>query len=463
MNEADRTGVNIRSAFLASGHRISPASASALNQEASAFTPEIQTEIATAPAPAVARGACVKRAIKQFLRPMIGAIYRAAKPVLRPVAFRLRAYLLTPLQLEAQRTVQLTQSIQATQQRYEHALTAEMRALHATLAQNIQLQRDELASTGLQLLQELQSARDSIARSISAARLEPERFGILEDRLERIEEYAFASARRMAVAGSPGEVLVRTSVGYVLCPASDYPLLATLVDVGELELGTRKLIQKLLRPGDTFVDVGANVGMHTLAAAIAMQAQGRIVAFEPHPTTHDLLRKSLLLNGFAGIAETHQAAVSNQVGQLPLFLGPTSGHHSLYSPEGSTGAMASTIDVPLVRLDDVLNANAPVDLIKIDVEGAELEVIEGAAATIRRNVEAALIVEFGSSHLRRTGRTTGDWLSAFEKFGLQFRAIEPATGALLDWTSAELEAVESVNLLFARPTSKAWVRAGVDA
>jgi FkbM family methyltransferase len=261
----------------------------------------------------------------------------------------------------------------------------------------------------------------------------------------------------MAVPGAPGEVLVRTSVGYVLCAASDYPLLSTLIDVGELETGTRLLIQRLLRPGDTFVDVGANVGMHTLGAARAMEGSGRIVAFEPHPITHALLGKSLLLNGFAGLAETYQAAVSNRTGRMPLHLGLSSGHHSLYPLEGESPT-AATVEVPLVRLDDVI-AGSSVDLIKIDVEGAELDVLEGASATLARNPEIALIVEYGGSHLRRTGNSSSNWFEAFEAQGFNFRAIEPATGVLLDWSLTQLESLESINLLFARPTSSAWARA----
>jgi FkbM family methyltransferase len=236
-------------------------------------------------------------------------------------------------------------------------------------------------------------------------------------------------------------------------------LLATLVDVGELEPGTRLLVQRLLRHGESFVDVGANVGMISLAAGSAVGKEGRIIAFEPHPITHDLLRKSLLLNGFAEMARTYQAAVSNRSGRQPLFLGVTSGHHSLYPLDTTPITGAGTVEVPLVRIDDVIGTEFPVDLMKIDVEGAELEVLEGAAATIANNSDIALLVEFGYSHLHRTGQTTTHWLDAFERLGMQYRAIDPASGALLDWSPRELEAAGSINLLFARPSSKAWERA----
>ncbi|MDR6857570.1 FkbM family methyltransferase [Variovorax guangxiensis] len=448
MNEAERKGPSVRVAVLAHARRMAAQEEAASVQDAApGFTAQVQPPAAHSATASPGFRASVKRR----LRPIAGAAYRALKPVLRPIAFRLRAYFSAPLQ------AQMQGADHAAHARHQHLLQ-ELQTLRNEVAQSVQRQRDEQALIGFEMLQELQLARDSLERTIISAQPEPTHLQASRDQLERIERYAFASARRVAVGGEPGEVLVRTSVGYLLCAASDYPLLATLIDVGELEAGTRQLIQRLVRPGETFVDIGANVGMHTLAAASAMQGRGRIVAFEPHPVTHGLLRKSLMLNGFTALAETHQAAVSNHTGRMPLHLGSTSGHHSLYPLEGEQPA-ASTVEVPLLRLDDTIAADLPVDLIKIDVEGAELDVLDGAAATIGRNHDIALIVEFGFSHLRRTGHSTQDWLLAFEKFGFAFQAIEPSTGTLLDWNAAQLESVDSINLLFARPASKAWERA----
>ena len=69
-----------------------------------------------------------------------------------------------------------------------------------------------------------------------------------------------------------------------------------------------------------FIDVGANIGLHTLAAARAMQGLGRIVAFEPCEPTKRLLEKTVGLNGFSGIVDIHQAAVSSRTGRQQLLL-----------------------------------------------------------------------------------------------------------------------------------------------
>ena len=333
------------------------------------------------------------------------------KPVVHPVLFRLRNYLNQPLMEQMSRL--------------------ETQLLH--LEQQVQLHNPGIAPANPVFTQ-----------------------------LDRIEQYAFASARRVAVNCGPGEILVRSEVGYILCSSSDHAVLACLLEAGELEKGTRLLIQRFLKPNDVFIDVGANLGMHTLAAAHAMQGRGRIIAFEPFETTQRLLEKSVWMNGFSELVEIHQAAVSNHDGHQPLYLGATSGHNSLYHlAPASTPSSRQSVEVPLVRLDSVVPESTPVALIKIDVEGAELDVLESARTIIAGNPSIALIVEFGFSHLARTGHTTKDWLAAFQDLGLEYRAIDAHTGQLEQWTDAQLEAVDSVNLFFARPQSAAWSRAGV--
>lgn len=288
-----------------------------------------------------------------------------------------------------------------------------------------------------------QLARDASVSQASA-------LSLLSERLDRIELYAMASTRRFAISCGNEGVLVRTEAGYVMCPATDAALIAVLVESGDLERGTRVLIQRVLKPGDVFIDVGANVGMHTLAAARAMEGRGQIIAFEPFPATVQLLTRSVWLNGFSHMTEIHQAAVSTSPGPLALHLGKTSGHHSLLPLFSEGGDVTEKVDVPVKGVDDVVG-DRPVTLMKIDVEGAELQVLETARHTIKANPEMAIIVEFGRSHLVRAGLAPERWLAAFTSMGLDFRVINEGTGKLECWTVEQLQGVDSVNLLFARP------------
>jgi FkbM family methyltransferase len=405
-----------------------------------------------------------KAVLKQWARPIARAAYRLVKPLARPIVFRLRAYMTEPIRLELQRTQQLLDSgIDAALQSVLHHQHAQQQQLRAHLqelhAQQLQQLNHQSLVSAVSTVQEIQAARDALKRHIAAFSSHDAQFERLGSQLNLIEQYGAAAARRIAVPAGGGDLLVRTQVGYVLCPSSDHALLSLLLEAGDLEAGTRVLIQSLLRPGDTFVDVGANIGMHTLAAAFALQGQGRIVAFEPFGPTHELLRKTLWLNGFSGIVETHQAAASDRSGRQTLFLGGTSGHHSLYELAPTLAPAIDPIEVALVRIDEVLQGAAKVDLMKIDVEGAELEVLAGAKRTVTANPEIALIVEFDSAHIRRSSQSTDGWVRAFERFGLEFGVIHPDLGRLEHWTKEQIEHAGTVNLFFARPDSQVWKRA----
>lgn len=276
---------------------------------------------------------------------------------------------------------------------------------------------------------------------------------------DRLEQYAYASARRALMHCAADEVMVKTEAGYVMCSDTDLALLATLIDTGDLERGTRLLIQQILQPGDTFVDVGANVGLHTLAAGRALQGRGRIVAFEPFAGTRRLLDKTLWINGLSQLAEVHGKAVWDREGVKTLFLGATSGHHSLFEL-GNAQQAGPSVEVSTVTLEAVLGPACHVDLLKIDAEGAELEVLRGALSIVQANPDIALIVEFGPLHLHRNAHTSAEWLAAFTDLGLEYRAIDAHTGALSEIGMAALEAAESTNLFFSRPGARLWPKAG---
>ena len=274
-------------------------------------------------------------------------------------------------------------------------------------------------------------------------------------RLDKVEQ-------RVAIPCGKDEVLLRSMSGYLLCPAQDFTALSYLIETnGDPEMGTRLIIERVLRPGDVFVDIGAHLGIHILAAARAIQGLGNIIAFEPFESSCNLIRKTIRMNGFERITEIHQAAISNVTGEQQFYLAAGSAQHSLYSFE-DTGPSGESVVVPSFKLDDVLANKTRINLIKIDVEGAETDVIEGATLTIERHPDIAIIVEFGPTHLKRVGtKTTQEWLDVFTKLGLIYRVINEATGALEKKTAEQLEHVDIVNLLFAREGSAVWAKVGI--
>jgi FkbM family methyltransferase len=281
-----------------------------------------------------------------------------------------------------------------------------------------------------------------------------------EMRQLRSQVEQLGASQRVVIPTGDGDVLVRTVVGWVLCGADDTLVLASLIDGGELERGTRKLIERLVKPGDVFVDVGAHLGLHTLAAGNAMQRSGSIHAYEPFRESARRLRAAVELNGMSHLVTVRETALSNGVGTGTLYLGQVSGHHSLYPLAENQAADAPPADVQLNSLDIDLADVAHADVIKIDAEGAEMAIVQGADALIERSPEVALIVELGPSHLSRVGVSLEEWFASFEARGLVFRVIDPETGHLTQRAMSTLREIDSVNLLFARPDAQAWLRAG---
>jgi len=144
--------------------------------------------------------------------------------------------------------------------------------------------------------------------------------------------------------------------------------------------------------GGVAIDAGAYVGRHTLAYARAVGPRGRVLACEPLPENFRLLRGNVSRNGYVQVV-CEPCALSDLHGEGWLhFEQETSSASTIYG-------RASRVAVPLRTLDDLCRKHGikQVDLLKVDVEGAELNVLQGAAAILRASPHALLIVEMHSS------------------------------------------------------------------
>lgn len=133
------------------------------------------------------------------------------------------------------------------------------------------------------------------------------------------------------------------------------------------------VIKKILRPGDSFYDIGANIGQISIEAALLVGASGAVTSFEAHPRTAQLLRNNVELNGLQNIRIV-QAAVGEKCGWVS-FTDEKSDDQNGVSDNGE-------ICVPMLNLD-VLTDGEKIDLLKIDIEGYELSAIKGASQIIK--------------------------------------------------------------------------------
>lgn len=168
------------------------------------------------------------------------------------------------------------------------------------------------------------------------------------------------------------------------------------------------LVRRRLRPGMTFIDVGANKGDFTLLAARLAGNSGTVISIEPEPENQLILQRSIELNAYSNIRVLH-IALSDRDGIANLQIGSTSGSHTL-CPEFNG---LRTVAVPIRTLDGVVAEQqlGLVDMIKVDVEGWELPVLRGAAQTLRANPRIILLLDLPKEGEKR--RAIGEFLGPF--------------------------------------------------
>jgi FkbM family methyltransferase len=177
--------------------------------------------------------------------------------------------------------------------------------------------------------------------------------------------------------------------GLIYLDVDESPAMRQRVE-GRYERRKIVALQRLLEPGMTFVDAGSNKGDFALIAARVMKDQGRVLAFEPAPENCRWIRASVELNGYRSVT-VFELALSDTEGRVPLYIGEWSGWHSLArrpKPQASMEVDARTLDSVLHETGD-----PHVDVLKIDVEGAELALLRGAERTLADERLLAVLVE----------------------------------------------------------------------
>ena len=176
------------------------------------------------------------------------------------------------------------------------------------------------------------------------------------------------------------------------------------------------VFRQLLAPGAVVVDVGANAGYYSLAAAARVGRAGQVYAFEPGAISCRLLERSAAANGFANV-QVFECAASDSEGLVGYGMDDTNGRIT------HEAVAQSAVQVRSVMLDRALSGLRPVNVMKIDVEGAEARVVRGATEMIRRD-RPAIISEFCPFGLRLASRVEpGEYLHLLRSLGYELRVI----------------------------------------
>ncbi|MFJ3953399.1 FkbM family methyltransferase [Streptomyces libani] len=216
----------------------------------------------------------------------------------------------------------------------------------------------------------------------------------------------------------PRQRVVRTRFGAAMAVDTQDLIQRFVYLFGLWEPHMTHWLQRRLRPGDTYIDVGANVGYFSLLASQLVGQEGRVVAIEASPTFHARVHRHAEINGCSNL-RTVNSAVADEPKTVTLILASSSnmGAASIV-PYG--GPAESTLDVEAYPLPQVLDADeiAGARVIKIDVEGAEGAVIRGLAPVLDKlRPDAEITVEVTPERMEALGESPGELLTTMREHG----------------------------------------------
>lgn len=282
-----------------------------------------------------------------------------------------------------------------------------------------------------------QPAAPSIAESREQlARIEAQlaRAGERLESLNRIERQLVHSGAQLDFLHTHGASYLGDGIALTHLPdetpifinSNDYGSPMNFLSGGRYEEDNLALLLSFVDDGTVFVDVGANLGFFSLRIAQRLkEAGGRVLAFEPQPAMMEMMRRTLHLNGLSEAVELHPFALSDRNGTT-VFEVPVSHRGGAHIPSALTRRWQSKREEPtesreieLRTFDSVVPADFACDLVKIDVEGHELEVLRGMRGVLERSPRAGVLFE---KMVRDYGNERALW-SLFQQLGMQVYGV----------------------------------------
>jgi FkbM family methyltransferase len=192
--------------------------------------------------------------------------------------------------------------------------------------------------------------------------------------------------------------------------------------VGRRDPEIDQFIQHRIGAGAVFVDAGANIGGYTIPVSDQVGSAGRVIAFEAHPVTYAHLARNIVLNRLGNVV-----ALNNALGSKPGWVEIEYDESNPGETHVAADAKPTGTLVELVTLDDTVTrlGITRVDYLKIDVEGYELQVLQGARGIIDRSPGIIVQTELIERHSRRYGTTVADAAAFLRELGLTAHTIHP--------------------------------------
>jgi FkbM family methyltransferase len=186
---------------------------------------------------------------------------------------------------------------------------------------------------------------------------------------------------------------------------------------GSYEPAETAVMRRLIAPGMSVLDIGANIGYYTLLFANLVGPEGKVHAFEPAPKALRLLRKNINANTLTNVI-VHACAAGADITEERLYLNDyNAGDNRIYKSDGM-----ESVAITVRTIDSLVPENQRVDFIKMDVQGYEWHVIRGAKRIIEGD-RPSIVLEFSPRGIARCGGSAKDLLRYLEHRGYSFEEI----------------------------------------
>lgn len=319
-----------------------------------------------------------------------------------------------------------------------HGASRIKRTIHAATAPRTKPAADigvDIGDTLVRLLFPEGGSAPALAQARQTLRTEPLTAADIRRAIGLVDQHQTPSP--FSVRASAGDLAYVTVGGIeVAVDVADASVSQQLLGGQPYEPHIQRVICEQLPPGGVFVDVGANIGYHTALAASLVGPDGVVDAFEPNPENARLIAHMIERNRLTNVR------------LRPFALSANTGFASFRSAMGSNGGFVTTIDprdfdptvtvVPTLALDDAVEPERGISLIKLDVEGAEPMVLAGAGRTLER-CRPAVIFEFSQEMTSRVAGTPPETLfGTFTALDYRIFLIDRPTGDLVPVDPDEL-------------------------
>jgi len=182
------------------------------------------------------------------------------------------------------------------------------------------------------------------------------------------------------------------------------------------------LFNEAVEEGMVVIDCGANIGYYTLLAAKLVGERGKVFAFEPEPSNYALLVKNIEVNGYSNVVPIRKA-ITDRTGTIKLSLADDPSGHSIGQIDRAHARGVMMVDS--VTLDEFLKQNiTPIDVIKMDIEGAEMRALDGMENIIRQNPDLKIITEFCPFYMEKCGSSAATYFERLKSHGFKIYVID---------------------------------------